>query len=127
MTKLLLVAICGGAGSALRYLISGWCQRLANGSFPMGTLCVNVVGCLMIGAFGSLFFGPFLIREEYRLALMVGLLGGFTTFSAFAWETLTLMNGGEFGLALGNFFLSNSLGLTAAWVGYRLGVKLFGV
>jgi fluoride exporter len=127
MIKLLLIAVFGGVGSLLRYLVTGWCQKLANGSFPLGTLCVNVVGCLLIGLLGALFFGPYLIREEYRLALMVGLLGGFTTFSSFAFETLTLASGGELGLALGNIVLSNVLGLLAAWAGYRFGVKLFGV
>jgi fluoride exporter len=127
MTKLLLIAVFGGVGSVLRYLVSGWCQRLSYGTFPIGTLCVNVIGCLLIGLLGALLFGPHLIRQEYRLALLVGLLGGFTTFSAYAWETLGLVNGGSFGLALGNIVLSNSLGLFAAWAGYRVGVKLFGV
>ncbi|HEV3168543.1 MAG TPA: fluoride efflux transporter CrcB [Isosphaeraceae bacterium] len=127
MVKLLIIGLFGGIGSVLRYLVSGWCQGLSNGSFPVGTLVVNVVGCLLIGVLGALFFGPFLIRDEYRMALMVGLLGGFTTFSSFGWETLTLANNGQLGLALANIVLSNVLGLAAAWAGYRLGVRLFGV
>jgi CrcB protein len=127
MNRLLLVAFFGGIGSLLRYLVSGWCQKLADGSFPLGTLAVNVCGCLLIGLSGAIFFGPSMIREEYRLALMVGLLGGFTTFSSFAWETLALSNGGQLGLALLNVALSNLLGILAAWLGYRLGVRIFGV
>jgi fluoride exporter len=127
MMKLLLIAVFGGVGSALRYLVGGWCQKLTYGTFPIGTLCVNVLGCLLIGVLGALLFGPQMIRQEYRLALLVGLLGGFTTFSSYAFETLNLVNAGSFGLALGNIVLSNSLGLFAAWAGYRIGVKLFGV
>lgn len=127
MAKLLIIALCGGVGSVLRYLVSGWCQALSVGAFPLGTLVVNVVGCLLIGFLGALFFGPFLIRDEYRLALMVGLLGGFTTFSSYSWETLSLANNGQVGVALWNIALSNVLGLGGAWAGYRLGVRLFGV
>src|ERR1700736_1324233 len=114
MARLLLVAVFGGLGSVLRYLVSGWCQRLTSGSFPVGTLAVNVIGCLAIGILGAYVFGPFLVREEYRIAVMVGLLGGFTTFSSFSWETLILLNGGQFALALLNVVLSNVLGLAAA-------------
>jgi CrcB protein len=127
MLKLLLVTAFGGVGSLLRYLVSGWVQRLAGGTFPAGTFAVNLIGCLTIGLCGALFFGPRLVREEYRLAVMVGLLVGFTTFSSYAWESVALARGGELGATFANVLLSNALGLAAVWASYRVGVRLFGV
>ena len=94
MFRVSLIFLAGGCGCLLRYGIAGWAQRLGNGSFPVGTLVVNVLGCVAIGFLASLFTGPILIREEYRLAILVGLLGGFTTFSTFGYETITLTDGG---------------------------------
>lgn len=126
MQKLLLIAVGGGVGTVLRYLVSGWGQRLGDGSFPVGTMIVNVSGCLLIGLASAFFAGPTLVREEYRLAIMVGLFGGFTTFSTFAWETFALANEGSFARAALNLVLSNFIGLAAVLVGYRLGGHWFG-
>lgn len=68
----------------MRYAVAGWAQRLWPGTFPVGTLTVNLVGCAAIGFLAMILTGPVLVREEYRLALMIGLLGGFTTFSAYS-------------------------------------------
>ena len=125
--KLVLIFLFGGIGSVLRYVAAGWAQGKTEGNFPVGTLAVNVIGCAIIGFLASLFDSPRLIREEYRLAAMVGLIGGFTTFSSFALETFRLSNGREFALAGLNVLLSNGLGLLAVFLGYRLGAKLFGV
>lgn len=125
MTKLILIATAGGIGSLLRFGISGWVQKASGSALPLGTLCVNVLGCLLIGFLSALFTGPFMVREEIRFAIIVGLLGGFTTFSAFAWETTTLMNDGQWARAGINVLLSNLLGLFAAWMGYRAGQYLF--
>ncbi len=120
MTKLLFIA-CGGAlGSVLRFLMAGWGQRLTPGLFPLGTLLVNVSGCLLIGYLGTLFAGPALVREEYRMALMIGLLGGFTTFSTFGYENWALLADREWSLAGANILLTNVLGLTAVWLGHRV-------
>lgn len=126
MFRFFLIFLAGGCGCLLRYGIAGWAQRFGNGSFPVGTLAVNVIGCLIIGFLAALFTGPMLIREEYRLAILVGLLGGFTTFSTFGYETVALTDNGQFGLAALNLLLSNGLGLTAAWLGARLAVALYG-
>lgn len=126
MFRLLLIFLAGGCGCLLRYAAAGWVQRLANGSFPLGTFAVNVIGCVMIGFLASLFTGPVLIREEYRLAILVGLLGGFTTFSTYGYETISLTNDGQFGLAAINLLLSNGLGLAAAWIGARLATMIYG-
>ncbi len=126
MFKIVMIGAGGGAGAVLRYLVSGWGQRLAGGVFPAGTLTVNVVGCLLIGFLAAAFAGPHLIRDEVRLALMVGLLGGFTTFSSFGYETLALVNDGQWRYALLNVALNNGLGLLAAWAGYRFGEQWMG-
>jgi CrcB protein len=127
MVKLLLIAAGGAVGALLRYLVSGWGQSLVDGWFPLGTLIVNVTGCLLIGALGAFFAGPQLVREEYRVALLVGVLGSYTTFSTFGWETFTLARDGELRLALANVLLSNALALVAVWFGYRITEKWFGV
>ena len=127
MVKIMMVAAGGGLGSVLRYLVQGWGQRLSNGSFPVGTLAVNVIGCLVIGFLNYAFSGPILIRQEYRIAVTVGVLGGFTTFSSFGWETFALANDGQGLRAIMNLLLSVTLGFSAVMIGYRLAEKWFGV
>ena len=127
MTKIVCIAVGGAVGALLRYGVAGWSQRLTSGLFPVGTLTVNLIGCLLIGILGALFAGPQVVREEYRFALLVGLLGAFTTFSTFGFETFTLINDGQFGRAGLNVLLSNGLGLAAVWFGYRVTERLTGV
>ena len=118
----MLVGIGGFVGSVFRYLLSGVVQRaLPMSDFPFGTLAVNVLGCLLIGIAHGVaetrqVFGP-----EWRVFLMIGLLGGFTTFSTFGYETLTLMRDAEVFHAIGNVFLQVFLGLAAVWLGDLLG------
>jgi len=100
---------------------------MSNGSFPVGTLFVNLSGCLAIGFLGMVLTGPLLIREEYRVAVLVGILGGYTTFSTIGRETYMLAADGQTGLALLNILLSNVVGLLAVWFGHRVGEWLFGV
>ncbi|MDY7009289.1 MAG: fluoride efflux transporter CrcB [Planctomycetota bacterium] len=125
-TKLIVVAFGGTAGSTLRYLIASWAQRLGAESFPAGTLTVNVVGCLVIGFLATAMNGPLFVREEIRLAVLVGVLGGFTTFSSFAYDSLDLAHNGQFILAGLNVLLNNTVGLLAAWGGARLANLAFG-
>lgn len=124
LTKLLFIALGGAVGALLRYSLAGLAQRLADATplegFPVGTLAVNVLGCLLIGGLGAYFAGPHLVREEHRAFLLVGLLGAFTTFSTFGWETFELANDRQFGLAGLNILASNGLGLVGIWIGYRL-------
>jgi CrcB protein len=127
MFKVMLIAVGGGGGAVLRYVVSAWGQRITAGSFPIGTMIVNVSGCLAIGLIGALLGGPVLVREEYRVAILVGLLGGYTTFSSFGWETFMLLGDGQFARAVANVLLSTLLGLAAVWLGYRLGERWFGV
>jgi len=110
MTKSLLIFIGSGAGGVLRYALSGLTQRLANGSFPIGTLIVNITGCLLIGFLTAALSGRVLVREEYRVAVLIGLLGGYTTFSTFGLETFALLNAGQPWRALLNVTASVTLG-----------------
>lgn len=119
MTKLLLIACGGGIGAVARYVMSGWGQRLTAGTFPLGTLSVNLVGCLLIGFVGAVFAGPLIVREEYRAAVLIGFLGGFTTFSTFGFETFALLSDREYWQAGANVVVSNLVGLFAVWLGYR--------
>ena len=126
MFRLLLIFFAGGCGCLLRYGVAGWAQRFTNSSFPTGTLAVNVIGCLALGFLATFFTGPVFLRTDYRLAILVGLLGGFTTFSTFAYETIMLTDDGQFTLAALNLLLSNALGLVAAWLGTRLTLVIYG-
>jgi len=111
---------CGGfVGSALRFVVGGWAQRTVPfGAFPYGTLVVNVSGCVLIGFLGGLVEYRQLLDPAQRLFLLVGILGGFTTFSTFAYESLALAQDGEIARAAANVFLQVVLGLAAALCGY---------
>ena len=95
-------------------------------AFPIGTLVVNTLACLAVGFLGAALAGPLLIREEYRVALLVGLLGGFSTFSTYGLETFSLLGDGQKWRAGANVLLSNGLGLGAVWIGYRLAERIYG-
>ncbi len=127
MQKILMIAAGGAIGAVLRYVVSGFAQRLTQGSFPIGTLIVNVAGCFAIGFLGGYFTGPHLVRMEYRPFILIGILGAFTTFSTYGWETLHLLNNGRWEAVLLNVLMSNGCGLAAVWVGLKLAEKRFGV
>jgi CrcB protein len=128
MVKILFIAVGGAVGSVLRYLMQGWLQRASGSVFPLGTLAVNVLGCLAIGVLAAAFAGAAAsVREEYHVGLTVGLLGGFTTFSAFGLETYLLASPGQYRHAAAYVALSVVLGLAAVWLGYRAGQRCFGV
>jgi CrcB protein len=126
MHRLVLIFLGGGCGTVLRYLVQGWVQKLAGPVFPLGTMVVNLSGCLVIGLLGSLLLGPRPIAEDYRFAILTGLLGGYTTFSTFGWETLKLTEEGEYLYAGLNVVLSVALGLTGVWLGRQLIHTIYG-
>jgi len=131
-TKLLLIFIGAGIGGVLRYLIAGWTQNLTINAtlFPTGTLAVNLIGCLIIGFLATAFTGntaPIRIDEPYRIAILVGILGGFTTFSSFCYETLELLKEREFMLAILNITISNLGGLAAVFFGWKIAQRIFGL
>ena len=116
MKELLLVFIGGGSGSILRYLL-GKC--IGTSAYPLGTFAVNLVGCFLIGLLGT-----WLVRHslspDLRLLLVVGLCGGFTTFSTFSNEALGLMRSGQTLMCNAYIVASVTLGLLAAYVGMKL-------
>ena len=118
--ELLLIGIGGGLGAVLRFGLHRWVQGLADSPFPSGTLAVNLLGCLAVGFCAAALATPTALRPELRLAIMVGLLGGFTTFSTFGLETVALLDCGRIGLALLNLAASNAFGLLGVWLGMRL-------
>ena len=121
MRNLLLVGGGGFVGSIARYLLTGLVTQATHASrFPSGTLAVNVLGCLGIGVLAGLAEHRHLFSASTRLFLLTGLLGGFTTFSAFAYETHFLAREHAWPAALVNVGLQVFLGLAAAWLGHRL-------
>lgn len=121
MLKLLLVGAGGFFGSISRYMVSIGMQRLvARMWLPYGTMAVNIVGCFLIGLIGGLTDTRQIISVETRLLLMVGFLGGFTTFSSFEYELLALARNREFAALLVNLALQLTLGFGAVWLGYAL-------
>lgn len=124
---MLLVGVGGLVGSMLRYLLSGYVQQLTRSTdFPYGTLFVNVVGCLVVGFLSALAESRGVLSVETRAFLIVGILGGFTTFSTFSNETLNLLRDGQNSFALVNVGLSLGLGLGAVWAGRVLAGVIWG-
>ena len=109
----LLLFTAGGLGAMARYALSGWIQTRAGDSFPWGTLGVNVAGCFAIGLLATTLEERSVLAPQLRVALLVGLLGGFTTFSTFGLETWRLLAASELGPALANA-LGSVLGCLAA-------------
>ena len=117
----LLVGAGGFAGALLRYALGGLVHRqLPLATFPYGTLSVNLLGCFLIGALAGLADSRQLFTPELRLVAFIGLLGGFTTFSTFGYETVVMARDGEFMRAAWNVGLHVVLGLGLVWFGYGL-------
>lgn len=114
-----MVALGGALGSLLRYGLGAWAQGLLGPGFPYSTLLVNALGSLLIGVVVRLSLEGALSGEA-RLFLAMGVLGGFTTFSTFSYETVLLLQDGEFLKALAYVGLSVVLGVFLALLGYRL-------
>lgn len=115
---IVLVAAGGAVGSVLRYKLSGWIlHHTIDWRFPAGTFTVNVLGCLAAGVLAGLAEKHDLFAADTRILLFTGLLGGFTTFSAFGLETLFLLKRGEVLVAAANVALSVLAGLAALWLG----------
>ena len=121
MKELLLVTTGGGLGAAARYLLSGWVLHYTVQSrFPWGTFVVNVLGCLVAGVLMALAEKHELITPQARLFLFTGILGGFTTFSAFGVETVNLLRRGDLQVAAAYVLASIACGLAALWLAYVL-------
>ena len=124
MTKLLIIGAGGFIGAIARYVISGAVQNRTDSLFPYGTLVVNCLGCLLLGFMIYFVEERAILTVNARLFLAVGIMGAFTTFSTFGFETVQLMQNREFMQAAGNIFLNVAIGVTAFWAG-RTMLRLF--
>lgn len=121
MLKSVWVGLGGFLGSAARYYLGGLLNEMSPGFlFPYETLVINVSGCLGIGLVTGIVELRGLFSPELRLFLMVGILGGFTTFSTFGYETFQLLRDGQVGLAALSVALQIFLGLAGVWAGFML-------
>lgn len=115
--KILMVGAGGFVGAVARYTLSDWVHRFSKGSFPHGTLIVNVLGCFFIG----ILMGWVQVRHDLtpnqRLILITGFLGSLTTFSTFGYETLALLENGYLKLGLGNIATNLVLGILSVYLG----------
>jgi CrcB protein len=121
LRQMLIVAAGGALGSVARYRLSGWVlHQTLDWRFPLGTFVVNVVGCLLVGVLAGLAIRQDFFSTDVRLLLFTGVMGGFTTFSAFGLETFYLLRRGEYLIAGGNMLLSVAVGMAALFAGYHL-------
>jgi len=126
MQRLLLVAAGGALGSALRYLVATAALVWLGPAFPWGTLAVNLVGSFLIGLVQTLAAQRLVLGEEARLFLTTGVMGGFTTYSAFSYETVGLMERGAWGAAWLNVGLTTAACLAVCYLGMLTGRLLRG-
>ena len=121
LKQALLVGLGGFLGSIGRYLLGGLVLQHSSGwRFPLSTFCVNVAGCFTLGALAGLAEKHVVLSFDARLFLFTGLLGGFTTFSAFSAEGIHLLRRGDFAIAAAYAMLSVVCGFAAVWIGMKL-------
>lgn len=118
MQKVLLIGLAGLIGTLARYWLSEAVGHRYDETFPLGTLVVNLLGCFLAGLFFYLLQERFNLNETLRAVVLVGLLGGFTTFSSYGLQTFALLREGQFASAALNLILSNLFGLLMVWAGY---------
>lgn len=124
MLQIASIALGGAIGALLRFGMSNGVYMLLGRAFPYGTLAVNSLGSFLMGILYVLIMEKMLIVAEWRAALMIGLLGSFTTFSTFSIETMNLLEAGEVSKAGLNMLLSVSLCVIGCWLGMILGRQL---
>ena len=123
MLKAYFAVMCGGAfGTAMRFWLSGFLSSRYGEAFPVGTLVVNITGCFVIGLFNTLTGpdGAIITSSLTRQVVMIGILGGYTTFSSFSLQTLNLLQGGEWFRACMNIFLSVLMCMVGVFLGHLL-------
>jgi CrcB protein len=118
--QLILIALGGAIGSVCRYGLSTAVQRSTSPFFPYGTFAVNVLGCLVFGIIIGAARQRFVLGPSERAFLLIGVLGGFTTFSTFSYETFALLQDGELVRAAANALGQLFCGVVALWAGYAL-------
>jgi CrcB protein len=126
MERFLLVCLGSAVGGGARYLISGWAHQLLGSGFPHGTFVVNLLGSYLLGALMFAGVEVSTIPPAARIALTTGVMGGFTTFSTFSYETLRHLQDGAWAIALLNVALSVVGCLLACWLGWSSARSLLG-
>lgn len=120
MVRILFVGLGGFVGTVFRFWIANLISKRYGETFPLGTLAVNAIGCSLAGALFYLLYDRVLTNPTTRAVVFVGLLGGFTTFSAYSLQTFTLLKDAEMLLALVNVLASNIVCLLLVWLGFSL-------
>jgi fluoride exporter len=118
MQKTFFIALAGLAGTVLRYWLGGLVARQQGETFPWGTSVVNLVGCFLAGVVFYLTEERLVLSSNAQAIILIGLLGGFTTFSSYGLQTFVLLRQGQVGLATINVAVSNVAGLLMVWAGY---------
>ncbi len=122
----MLIGLFGAAGAVARYACSGWALRILGTGFPYGTLVVNVLGCFLLGLLTRYGQASTAIPDHWRTGLQIGLLGAFTTFSTFGYETLMQLENGDWRGAMLNVAANVLVGLAAVWLGVYVARFLIG-
>jgi len=124
LKTLLFIAVGGALGAVLRFLTQVTVYEIAGRSFPYGTLTVNVLGSFLMGLLSIFLVEKFNLSTEWHMAILVGVLGSFTTFSTFSIETLVLFEQGDLFKAMTNILLSVTLCIGSVWVGAYLAKQI---
>jgi CrcB protein len=120
-SDVLIVAAGGAIGAAARYTVGGWLADRFGPTFPWHTFVINVTGAFLLGVLMALSVERGIVPQAWRLALGVGVLGGYTTFSTLSYESVALLSEGAYALGFANMFGSGAAGLVAAWLGLAVG------
>lgn len=120
MAKLLIIGLGGFIGAIGRYLITQYFFQSSTSDFPLGTFIVNIIGCLILGMFMYYAQNSAVFSANMRMFVAIGILGAFTTFSTFSYETVALFNAQKVMLALANIVGSILLGIFSIWLGYSI-------
>jgi CrcB protein len=124
MMKLLMIAAAGLVGTLVRYGLGGLVQKQVDSLFPLGTVVVNVLGCLLFGILWSWAENRITVDSSLRAAIFIGFFGAFTTFSSFAYETVAMLRESQWIAACGNILIQNLLGIGGMLVGLMIGKRL---
>ncbi len=119
--RIILLVLLGGAGTLARYGLDGWIQYRTGPGFPFGILTINLLGCFLLGTIGQYSLNHLSVSPDLRIGLTTGLMGGFTTFSTFGWDSVRMIEQGEWPRALIYIVASVLGGLLAVMLGIRLG------
>ena len=122
--RLLLLIVFGSAGTLARYALQGVVQYRTETSFPTGTLTVNLLGCFLLGGIGQFALERLIIPPDWRIAITIGFFGAFTTFSSFSWETVQMLQDGEWTRAILYVSVSVVGGLLLALAGIRIAERI---